>query len=105
MVYGFYMMLTMSISTKVMRNDTHTEIIGLGNGVVAILTGVTDKCQHDDEGPELLFNNDGEYFKRSDVPEGDKAANEFWLINKISGGCVSCSKCGKPYTPDFNALP
>lgn len=89
-----------------MRNDTHTVIISdKENKTVAILSGVPDECKHDDDGEGLYFNDEGKYWKESELPADQQERHKFMKENKINGGCVSCSKCGKPFTPDFNSMP
>lgn len=82
--------------------NAHGEFVhlpGIGN---AFIDGIPDKCEHDDSGPVLAFNEAGEYFKHSDMPDYF-TDYEGWLKfqkdHKINGGCVSCSKCGKPFSP------
>lgn len=94
-----------------MRKDTHSEFISGeidGKPFTAFISGVPDKCQHDDDGEMLSFNDEGEYFKDSDMPD-PKTHYDDWVKfqedHKINGGCVSCSKCGKPFTPDFFNMP
>ncbi|HMG16747.1 MAG TPA: hypothetical protein VK590_14925 [Saprospiraceae bacterium] len=90
-----------------MRNDTHGALI-IGDGFSAFVDGIPDKCEHDDNGPVLSFNSEGEYFKDSEMPDyktNPDGWRKFQDAHKINGGCVSCSKCGKPYTPDFFNMP
>ena len=65
---------------------------------------LNERCQHDDEGPVLLFNNEGQYFKRDDVPVCEVQADDFLKFNRITGSCVSCSKCGQLYNIDLNVI-
>lgn len=89
-----------------MRNDTHSVMITDGTGKpLAYTDGVPDKCQHDDNGEWLHFNNDGVYWKESEIPTEELQRYQFAIENKITGGCCSCSKCGKPFTPDFWSMP
>lgn len=91
-----------------MRKDHHEEFISFkdkdGNVSNAFITGVPDKCDHDDNGEELSFNAIGQYFKASDMPN-PKTNYDAWVKfqedNKINGGCTSCSKCGKPFEIDL----
>lgn len=83
-----------------MRDDTHGEVI-VAKDFVAFADGVPDKCQHDDAGPWLCFNDDGQYWTVAEMPMDAKGRYDFVVENRIIGGCCSCSKCGKPYTPDF----
>lgn len=86
-----------------MRKDTHEEFIKVGD-FSAFITGVPDTCQHDDDGETLHFNDKGRYWKDSELPDDHEEKIKFMKDNRINGGCVSCSKCGKPFTPDFNAF-
>ena len=94
-----------------MRKDSHTEVItGVldGKPFQAILTGVPDDCQHDDDGPALVFNDQGEHWPESDLPDPNTEYAEyekFYTDHKINGGCVSCSKCGKPFELDLLNMP
>lgn len=87
------------------NNDTHGEFwAGEINGerISMFIDGVPDKCQHDSKGEELAFNNNYEYFKKSEMPDYNtdpEAWEKFQRDHKITGGCVSCSKCGKPFSP------
>lgn len=86
----------------------HTEIITITHGgkkSTAILSGVPDKCEHDSDGEEMFFNDAGRYWKRSQLPKGKANAIKFMDKHRINGSCVSCSKCGKPFEPDFYAMP
>jgi len=58
----------------------------------AIICG-SNKCECDDNGPELAFNNE-EYFDVSSRPDWNTDQNGFikWMEDKkIIGGCCSCS--------------
>lgn len=91
-----------------MRNDTHTEIIygeNDGQKIHVILTGVPDECKHDDDGESVYFNDEAKYWEDSELPSDTEKRCEFMKENNINGGCVSCSKCGKPFTPDINNMP
>jgi len=88
-----------------MRNDTHSAIILQDGKPLAFVDGIPDRCEHDDNGEWLHFNDNGEYFRDSEVPKTFYASRKFWKKNKINGGCCSCSKCGKPFRPDFFSMP
>lgn len=49
--------------------NTHGAFIQFQDGGTAFIDGIPDTCQHDDDGPVLSFNNDGEYFKDSEMPD------------------------------------
>mgnify|MGYP001588204718 CR=1 FL=1 len=94
-----------------MRKDKHEELVTFeheGKRFSAYITGVPDKCQHDDEGEQYVFNDEGKYWKQSEIPDYKKdneAYMKFMNENEMRGGCVSCSKCGKPYEPDLHEMP
>ncbi len=89
-----------------MHNTTHTNFItGQINGepFSAFVTGVPDTCEHDSIGPILVFTDEGDYFKESDIPDHDTdflAHEIFFQDHSIRGSCTSCSKCNKPF--EFN---
>lgn len=93
-----------------MSNKHSAFIQGQINGekFSAFIDGIPDKCKHDDNGEILSFNDKGEYFKESEMPN-PKTDYDNWLLfqekHEIRGGCVSCSKCGKPFEPDFFDMP
>lgn len=90
-----------------MKNNKHSAFVSgeiNGSKFNAFIDGIPDKCDHDDNGEVLAFNDNGEYFKESEMPDYHTNYNawlEFQEKHKIRGGCVSCSKCGKPFEPDF----
>lgn len=88
-----------------MRKDHHEEFIQItdkdGKVSNAFITGVPDKCQHDDDGEEMHFNDAGQYFKESELPKDMDERIKFMDEHKLNGGCVSCSKCGKPFEIDL----
>jgi len=92
-------------------NNTHSAFISGeigGSKFTAFVDGIPDKCEHDDNGEILSFNHLGQYFKDSEMPNPQTdydAWVEFQEKHKINGGCVSCSKCGKPFEPDFFNMP
>lgn len=82
--------------------NTHGAFIQFKDGSTAFVDGIPDACDHDDNGPALSFNDRGEYFKDSEMPDYHTdydAWLKFQQDHDIRGGCVSCSKCGKPYSP------
>lgn len=94
-----------------MRKDTHSDLISGeidGKKFTAFIDGIPDKCEHDDNGEVLSFNDAGQYFKESEMPD-HKTDYDAWVKfqedNKINGGCVSCSKCGKPFELDLFNMP
>ena len=91
-----------------MNSSTHSAILIDESGrAVAFIDGIPDKCSHVWDGEGLHFNNDGEYFRDSEMP--DKTLNngrdlhEFHILHQITGGTCTCSKCGNPYEPDIFA--
>ncbi len=89
------------MSCKLIKlSETSTVIICKFNDNECSIDG--NEC--DSNGPELAFNSRGEYFDVKDRPEWqtdpDSDGYEKWMEEKnITGGCVSCSKCGKPVSP------
>lgn len=86
--------------------NTHSAILTNKTGTpVAFVDGIPDNCQHVWDGQMLYFNNEGEYFADSEVPDkklnDGRDADEFYTLHQISGACASCSKCGKPFEPDI----
>ena len=86
--------------------NTHSAILTNETCVpVAFVDGIPDKCQHVWDGETLHFNDEGEYFTDSEVPDNKlnegRDAYEFYTLHQISGACASCSKCGKPFEPDI----
>ena len=84
----------------------HCEFIDLGNAATAIVCGVPDDCDHDDNGEwyiEIKFKDteESEWCKQSEFPcfdtgEGKKQMDK-WLDEHnatVIGGSASCSKCG-----------
>ena len=83
-------------------NSTHGEILTDADGrPIAFIDGVPDKCQHDTDGPGLMFNDNGRYWPDIALPKSEKAQRRFFKSRGICGGTASCSKCGKPFTPDL----
>jgi hypothetical protein len=84
-------------------NNTHGAFIQFSDGSTAFVDGLPDKCQHDDEGAGYYFIG-GDGFDEL-VPNTGQTQDELRTLDLhlrafgkyISGGCVSCSKCGKPY--------
>ncbi len=88
-----------------MRKDTHEEFIQItdkdGKTSNAFISGVPDKCQHDDDGEAMWFNDEGKYFKESEMPKDKEEFVKFMDKHDLRGSCVSCSKCGKPFEIDL----
>ncbi len=77
------------------------KLINLGEGATAIICGVPKDHECNSDGPELAFNNNGEYFEVSKRPDWDLDMDEYiaWMEEKnITGGCVSCSICKEPFS-------
>lgn len=75
------------------------KIIQLTETSTAIICCAKDNCEHDDNGPELAFDDNGNYYDVKDRPTDEESYTEWMKEKEICGGCVSCSKCGKPFTP------
>lgn len=89
-----------------MDSNTHSAYIVGENSdgirVSAFIDGIPDKCEHNWDGETLSFNDAGEFFKDSEMPDHSSDPVgwvKFQEEHKINGGCVSCSKCGKPFYP------
>lgn len=91
-------------------SNTHSDYITDESGkIVAFLDGIPDKCEHEFNGETLHFNDEGEYFTESEMPEhalnDGRDLHEFFILHGIRGATCSCSKCGKPFQPDFFGWP
>lgn len=88
--------------------NTHGAFMDLGNGMTAFVDGVPDKCEHEWNGKGYHFVS----FIRGGgmdtlIPDTGQSQEEMEKLDKdlrkegkyLSGGCVSCSKCGKPFEP------
>lgn len=91
-----------------MDNNTHGAFIQLPDGAHAFIDGIPDQCDHDWNGKGchiISYIGGGGYDKM--IPIIDDHPDEFYRMDQelrlngkyISGGCVSCSKCGKPFEP------
>lgn len=88
--------------------NTHGAFMDLGNGMTAFVDGIPDKCEHEwngkgyhfvsfirGGGSDTIIENTGQTQE-----ELEKLDEELRKEGKyLSGGCVSCSKCGKPFEP------
>src|SRR3990172_8381776 len=88
--------------------DTHGEFIELPDGSRAFVDGIPDKCEHQWDGAGYHFvSYIGGGGMDSLIPDTNQSHEEMEVLDKalrnegkyISGGCVSCSKCGKPFEP------
>ena len=80
------------------------ELIRFNDGATAIICGGKKDHECDSDGPELVFNNSGQYFDVKDRPDWKTDPDEWgkWMDDRnICGGCVSCSICGEPFTPSM----
>lgn len=94
--------------------NTHGEFISLNIGddkVNAFIDGVPDDCNHDWDGEgyyivSFIGGGGDEYIKPpASRDEYEKLDAEYRKAGRyISGGCVSCSKCGKPFSPDIHSI-
>jgi hypothetical protein len=89
-------------------NNTHGAFIQFKDGSTAFIDGIPDTCEHDSEGSGYHFVSfiggggmDEPILDTGQTHEEiEKMDAELRLNGKyISGGCVSCSKCGKPAMP------
>ena len=88
--------------------NTHGAFIQLPDGANAFVDGIPDKCEHqwDGHGYHIVSYMGG---GGTDCMIADSGQSQELMealdteLRKqgkyISGGCVSCSKCGKPFEP------
>lgn len=77
------------------------KLFKLGN-VTGIICGAKKNHECDDNGPVWLSNNNGEYFNEANRPDWnlDQEGYVKWMEDRnITGGGVSCSICGEPFSP------
>lgn len=91
-----------------MDNNTHGAFMNLGNGMTAFVDGIPDECEHEWNGKGYHFVSFlGGGGMDSLMPDTGQTQDELMEMDEklrkegkyLSGGCVSCSKCGKPYEP------
>ncbi|MCD8193557.1 MAG: hypothetical protein LUD74_03235, partial [Tannerellaceae bacterium] len=63
--------------------QTHCEIMDLGNDAMGIACGVSDKCNHDSDGPLLYEDKDGNVYTREEVGHMSKE-DAFAIISGYS---------------------
>ena len=93
-----------------MRNDKHSAII-IGENFSAFIDGIPDKCKHDDLGATVHVTASGKVITWKTFREWASYTSQMRdpLIIKHMDGIgdpvvecgVSCSKCGKPWSPDL----
>ena len=101
-----------------MRKDTHTEFIAFeheGKKITAFMSGVPDKCQHDDNGGTVHTTRSGKYIFPATYPQWAGytsrlrdpliIAYQDSIDDPVLESGVSCSKCGKPWEPDLYNMP
>ena len=77
------------------------KLFRLGN-TTGFICGAKPDHECNSDGPVLVFNNRFEYFDISERPDWECDPDGYikWMEERdITGGCVSCSICGKPFTP------
>ena len=77
------------------------KLIKIGEAT-AFICGSKPDHECNDSGPELVFNNAFEYFNVSERPDwnSDQEGYIKWMEDRaVTGGCVSCSICNKPFSP------
>lgn len=89
--------------------DKHSAFI-IGKHFSAFVDGIPDKCQHqwDGKGYHFVSYINGGGFDEM-IPDTGQSQQELQNMDEelrkqgkyLSGGCVSCSKCGKPYEPEM----
>lgn len=89
-------------------NNTHGAFIQFPDFSNAFVDGIPDKCDHDDNGPGYHFIS---YMGVGGFDEllldTGQSQEDLWMLDLhlrafgkyLSGGCISCSKCGKPCGP------
>lgn len=89
-------------------NNTHGAFIQFKDGGTAFVDGIPDTCEHDGVGHGYHFVSFiGGGGMDTMIPDTGQSHEEIEKLDEefrkngkyISGGCVSCSKCGKPFTP------
>jgi hypothetical protein len=89
-------------------NNTHGGFIQFNDGSTAFVDGLPDKCDHDDKGSGYHFiSYMGGGGMDELLPDTGQTQEQLMALDLhlrafgkyLSGGCVSCSKCGKPYEP------
>lgn len=93
-----------------MENNTHGIHTKFINDSTVFIDGIPDSCEHDDVGSGYYFIS---YTKEHGgglvdmIPDTGQTQDEMIALDEqlrregkyLSGGCVSCSKCGKPFSP------
>lgn len=90
--------------------NTHGAFIQLPDGATAFVDGIPDKCEHEWNGKGYHFvshiNGGG---TDNLIPNTGQLQEELMELDELlrkeekylSGGCISCSKCGKPFEPSM----
>jgi hypothetical protein len=87
--------------------NTHGALIDLGDGMHAFVDGIPDKCEHDSNGHGYHFVSFLGGGTDELIPDTGQTQEELMKLDEelrkngryLSGGCVSCSKCGNPFSP------
>jgi hypothetical protein len=89
--------------------NKHSAFIVTGE-MRAFVDGIPDECNHEWNGQGYYFVSyiNGGGFDEF-IPDTGQATGELQALDEklrtegkyLSGGCVSCSKCGKPYEPSM----
>lgn len=91
-----------------MDPNTHGSFIEFPDGSRAFVDGIPDKCDHEWDGKGYHFvSYVGGGGMDEPIPDTDQTQEELQQLDEelrkngkyLSGGCVSCSKCGKPFEP------
>lgn len=90
------------------NQNTHGAVIQFKDAAIAFVDGIPDTCEHEWDGPgyhivskigggmpDKLIANSGH--SQELVRTMDEELRKQGMY--ISGGCVSCSKCSKPFEP------
>lgn len=91
-----------------MDNNTHGAFIQLPDGAHAFIEGIPDKCEHEWNGKGYhIISYIGGGGCDEFIPDTTNSAQDYYKLDEelrlqgkyISAGGVTCSKCGKPFSP------
>jgi hypothetical protein len=84
-------------------------IIPLPDGAIAFVDGIPDQCDHDWNGDEILWSASGKiiywhtYRQWAHLPSRERyrLISDYHdeIEDPVTGGCASCSKCKKAFSP------
>lgn len=92
-----------------MDSDTHSAFIQISKDSHAFIDGITDNCEHDWTGDEVLFSKSGKtiywhtykQWARFNSEMRNRLIHEYHnnIDDPIVGGAVTCKKCKKIFSP------